>query len=107
MAMNPVELNSWQEFLSRIDGVLQDARDKRSSAEMYVSEPLFRGHYDASWRLATTLERYVNRAYTARDYHHILLEYLDMVNINAYSLFEGEDALMETLAYREIERHPR
>jgi hypothetical protein len=33
-----------------------------------------------------------------------VLETLDRANVNAYSLFGSEDALMETLAYREIER---
>lgn len=33
-----------------------------------------------------------------------VLEKLDLMNVNAYSLFGNEEALMDTLAYREIEK---
>jgi len=34
-----------------------------------------------------------------------VLKLLDDFNLNAYSLFGSEESLMETLAYREIDRH--
>ena len=36
-----------------------------------------------------------------------VLEKLDLMNVNAYSLFGSEEALMDTLAYREIEKREK
>jgi hypothetical protein len=39
--------------------------------------------------------------------HNIVLAQMDMVNINAYSLFKNDESLVRTLAYREIDEKQR
>lgn len=56
--INEIELNSWIEFEEKIQHLLRYQRDTLIN-EMGVPY-LFRGHSDSTWRLETTLDRYVN-----------------------------------------------
>jgi hypothetical protein len=71
--MRIIKLASWVEFESEVSTLLNNIKAKKHESEMYVSDPLFRGHKNASWTLQTTLERYANREYTIADYHRLML----------------------------------
>lgn len=66
------ELDSWDSFEQEVDQLFDTVKKRRSETDIKVSDPLFRGHADASWRLETTLERCSNNEYTVRNYFEIM-----------------------------------
>lgn len=70
--MKQTELKNWEEFEARV-AQLADGRAARLRATgTYISEYLFRGQSDSSWRLKTTLERYAGKLPTLEDYYGVL-----------------------------------
>jgi hypothetical protein len=63
-----IELSSWEAFEARLRDLLAERDRRRHVTTMHVSDLLFRGHSDSSWRVATTLERYTPHSMRAADY---------------------------------------
>lgn len=53
-----MRLQSLEELESHLKQIRRGLRDRNTTGCVIQSEPLFRGHVDASWRLETTLERF-------------------------------------------------
>lgn len=67
--MNDTVASSWEEFSPWLE-ILETERERlRSGSGMYVSDLLFRGQADATWKLTTTLERSYPNALLAKDYY--------------------------------------
>src|SRR5258707_535930 len=70
--MKKVSLAVWEDFEERV-AVLSRERAKRKQATGdYISEYLYRGQSDSSWRLETTLERYTGRLLPLEEYYQIV-----------------------------------
>ena len=68
-----IQLNSWEEFEAEMPKIFADVKVRREGApKIYVSDPIFRGHEDASWLLKTTLERYTDKKFSMEQYHRIM-----------------------------------
>ena len=60
---------SWEEFPLWLESLEAERVRLRAGSGLHVSELLFRGQADASWKLATTLERSYPNALRAKDYY--------------------------------------
>src|SRR5258707_13561072 len=70
--MKKVSLAVWEDFEERV-AVLSRAPAKRKQATGdYISEYLYRGQSDSSWRLETTLARYTGRLLPLKEHDQIL-----------------------------------
>jgi hypothetical protein len=67
--MNDTIASSWEEFSPWLQ-MLEDERERlRAGSGMHVSDLLFRGQADATWKLTTTLERSYPSALRVKDYY--------------------------------------
>jgi hypothetical protein len=71
--MKEVVVKDWDSFASEISGIFRTVEDRRAGNKGYVSDPLFRGHADAHWKLFTTLERFSEKRHSIKGYYRILL----------------------------------
>jgi hypothetical protein len=68
-----MRVQSLEELESHLIHIRQGLRDKNTTGCVVQSEPLFRGHADSSWRLETTLERFIpDEQITVRRYNSYL-----------------------------------
>ncbi len=81
--MNEVKFQTWDDFDGEIRNIVQRHRQYRVDATPF--EIYFRGQSDASWRLKTTLERFVKRQLS-------VLEYFKMIDQIRYRIetFTGQ-----------------
>jgi hypothetical protein len=64
-----IDLNSWESFEKSVSSLFSEWKKlKTEKHPLHVSTPLFRGHSNASWKLETTLERFIDRPIEAGDY---------------------------------------
>jgi len=70
--MEQVDLQSWEEFEARVDQLALGRAERLINSDNYISDYLFRGQADSSWRLITTLERYADQLLTLSDYYRVL-----------------------------------
>lgn len=68
-----VELKTWEEFEETISSIYTDLELRRKETGLYVSDPLFRGQENSSWKLETTLERLIPGDYGKIDYYQSML----------------------------------
>lgn len=77
--MRPLDLNSWSEFVAAIE----DLKSKYGSHKVLEFDAktiiLFRGQAKAKWHLQTTLERYLSRGWTDRQYAELALDLADRI----------------------------
>jgi hypothetical protein len=66
-------LNGWDDFENEISSIFIDLENRRKQTKFIISNPLFRGHAQESWKLKTTLERFSEKDYSITDYYKILL----------------------------------
>jgi hypothetical protein len=71
-SVNEVQIKDWADFELEVGQILADFDVGRRRDKGYVSAPLFRGHADASWPLATTLERFSTKSWSVSAYHRLL-----------------------------------
>ena len=71
--MSDRRIESWDEFLSAVN-TLYEPPPRGDAPAAYVSDLLFRGQSDASWKLETTLERWAGEGET-------LMRYLNDVSV--------------------------
>jgi hypothetical protein len=71
--VNEVPIKDWTAYDAEVSRILDDFEAKRGVGNGHVSHPLFRGHADHSWSLATTLERFSAKPWSVKSYHRILL----------------------------------
>jgi hypothetical protein len=71
--MKQIDLKTWEEFEEHVSRLARERADRKSAADNYVSEYLFRGQSDSAWLLTTTLERFTRRLMTLEEYYGILL----------------------------------
>src|SRR5262249_41074973 len=70
--MEQVDLRTWEEFDARVEQLASEREARLRATGKYISEYLFRGQPDSSWRLITTLERYTGQLLTLKEYHRVL-----------------------------------
>ncbi|MBI4167658.1 MAG: FRG domain-containing protein [Candidatus Aenigmarchaeota archaeon] len=67
-----VQLDTWEEFEEQVLQLISNVKEQRKKAKIYISDPIYRGHEDASWELRTTLERYTGSSFSMEAYHRIM-----------------------------------
>ncbi|MBW7990365.1 MAG: FRG domain-containing protein [Planctomycetes bacterium] len=77
--MEEIELNSWEEFESKIQRLFSLTELRREKAFSVVSQPLFRGHDDYDYPLESTLDR-IQPNYTLSKYYSTLEKILITIN---------------------------
>lgn len=114
-------IESWEDFEEKVKNFYSEVQKlKTKNGDKNVSTPLFRGQSDAKWELKSTLDRWKEN-FPVEKYHWIIqrikpvilpysersnfLSKLNSMNINAYSLFETEEGLMNKLANEEFLVH--
>ena len=70
--MEEADLRYWEEFEARVSQLGSERAARLSATNSYISEYLFRGQSDSSWRLITTLERHTRRLLTMKEYYRVL-----------------------------------
>jgi len=70
--MEQVKLHTWEEFEARVTKLTSEREARLRATGKYISEYLFRGQADTSWRLITTLERYTGQLLTLKEYYRVL-----------------------------------
>jgi hypothetical protein len=70
--MEEIYAETWVEFENTIEEIQKFRSDKSKETKLAVSELLFRGQADSSWKLNTTLERYTNNIISLKKYHNYL-----------------------------------
>src|SRR4030095_11424780 len=65
-----VPLRDWAAFESEMSRMLEEFSQSQIAPE--VTPPLFRGHSIEGWSLSTTLERFVNGAYSMMRYGELI-----------------------------------
>lgn len=70
--MKQVDLKTWEEFEEHVSRLARKRANRKSVADCYVSEYLFRGQSDSTWALTTTLERFTGRLLALEEYYKIL-----------------------------------
>lgn len=68
--MITISLSNWNEFEEWIAEIFGSIRSAKDATGRYVSDILFRGQNDATWKLATTLERYAPYLTDVVDYYY-------------------------------------
>ena len=77
--VNQVELKTWEEFEAAISSIYEKLELRRKETRFYVSDPIYRGQENGSWKLETTLERLVPGDYGKEDYYLNMLRIKDGV----------------------------
>jgi len=67
--MKTCDLSSWQEFPAAAEAVARELQEGGRKTQLWISPLLFRGHGDAAWDLATTLERFNGTGMAIADYY--------------------------------------
>jgi len=70
--MKQTDLKNWEEFEAQVAQLTSERAVRERETGNYISEYLFRGQSDSSWRLETTLERYIGRLPTLEEYYRVL-----------------------------------
>lgn len=70
--MEEADLKDWEEFEARVAQLASERTARLHATGSYISEYLFRGQSDSSWRLRTTLERYTGKLLTLTEYYRVL-----------------------------------
>lgn len=71
--MKTIDLDSWEHFEKTVSSSFTEWQKlKTDKSPYYVSNLIFRGHADASWKLQTTLERFSTRMFNAEDYYQTI-----------------------------------
>src|SRR2546421_473028 len=71
--MQTIDLNSWAEFEQQVTQLYTNREQRVKETGSYISEYLFRGQPNSTWRLETTLERYTrNYSILVVDYYRIV-----------------------------------
>jgi hypothetical protein len=69
--MEVCNLNDWQDFESKIQDLEQRWLKKKTGTALAISNLLFRGQADSSWKLETTLDRFYRKEMSLRNYYRI------------------------------------
>jgi hypothetical protein len=64
-------LATWEQFTEEVERLYRDHASKQTPGA-YISNLLFRGHGDSTWRLETTLERVMSDQLSLVDYYRII-----------------------------------
>ena len=70
--MKQTDLKNWEEFEARVAQLASERAIRECETGNYISEYLFRGQSDSSWRLKTTLEHYTGKLPTFEEYYRVL-----------------------------------
>lgn len=63
-----IELDNWSEFHEQVASIEEELGKLKTEAP-HVSDVLFRGQADATWKLTSTLERDVGKEFLAEEYY--------------------------------------
>jgi len=89
--MKTVQLSSWEDWQSTSTQLIEEIKIKKAEIGSTYSDLLFRGQACESWKLETTIERYINKDFTIDDYH----TYLQLV-LPAFSAYTEKMWELET-----------
>lgn len=67
--MEDKTLNNWEDFEKELVSLEKTLGEKKEVTSLRLSNYLFRGHPDSSWRLETTLERYIVEPVRLKTYY--------------------------------------
>jgi hypothetical protein len=68
--IKPIIVHNWEEFEKELQKIYEKRDQIKKGTPMYVSKLLFRGQSNSSWKLETTLERYLLTPLKVTDYFH-------------------------------------
>ena len=72
-AMKTISLKNWEEFEAAISALFLEVEElERAKYPLKVSDPLFRGHACASWKLETTMDRMISSEYAMAEYYRVI-----------------------------------
>jgi len=66
------KVNSWEEFEDQLRVLREQRIGRKTQTPLHVSELLFRGQRDHTWKLSTTLERQNKGQLTLRQYYRLI-----------------------------------
>jgi len=75
-----VNVRDWTGFEAEVGKILDSFQASRGCGTGHSSNPLFRGHADQRWPLATTLERFSNKSWSIEKYYRLVLSVLPAIN---------------------------
>lgn len=71
--MKQIDLESWDELENEVAELHDFLKKRKLSSVGHVSKPLFRGQRSASWKLETTLDRYLDQDISIELYNYYLV----------------------------------
>ena len=72
MEEREITLRTWDDFEDQIAQLFSKRLERKRATDQYISDYLFRGQPDSTWRLTSTLERFTNTLLTLEEYYRIL-----------------------------------
>jgi hypothetical protein len=70
--MQERDLASWEQFEVELRLLREERSNRKASSVLHVSDFLYRGHSEHTWRLSTTLERQGKGNLTLRQYYRLI-----------------------------------
>jgi hypothetical protein len=70
--MRERNLASWEQFEVELRLLREERSNRKASSVLHISNFLFRGHSEHTWRLSTTLERQGKGTLTLRQYYRLI-----------------------------------
>ncbi len=70
--MKNVAVTSWEEFEEELRKISAEQERIKKGTPLHVSRLLFRGQSDSTWKLETTLDRYLPKQLKVTDYFHYI-----------------------------------
>ncbi len=67
-----ITVDTWEEFIEKLQE-LEKARKIPQGSFREITPFLYRGQANSNWTLTTTLERYIEKPFSLRDYYNLIL----------------------------------
>lgn len=84
MAFTEISCNSWEYFVAELENLKAEKAKLCPQTKLHISDYIYRGQSDSSWKLETTLERYIEN--TDKKYFLKLQDYYILITLIKPSL---------------------